>query len=196
VGSGIDSAELLRNGAFVTGLDFSPHAIKNSRQLFKEANLQGDVVLSDATSIPFKDSEFDVVYSYGVVHHIPNVLGVLSEVKRVLRPGGSFLGMVYNRDSLLYAYSIVYLRGVREGLLTRGTTELELSSNFSERHAGNLYTKLYTIESLTEMLREFFDHVEVRTHYDVIDTPLRRKIKFKLEDNATNLGWHLVFKAT
>jgi len=195
IGSGIDSVEFLRNGAIVTGLDFSPNAIKNSKQLLKEAEADEEVVLADARTIPFRNSEFDAVYSYGVIHHIPAVLEVIGEVNRVLKPGGLFMGMVYNRDSLLHAYSIIYLKGIRGGLLSKGTSELELSSNFSERLPGNRYTKLYTVDSITELLRGFFHSVEVRTYYNVIDTPERRKLKFQLEDQGTHLGWHLVFKA-
>ena len=195
IGSGIDFIEFLRNQAIVTGIDFSPNSIKNSKLLIREAKVDGQIVLADAAAIPFKDHEFDVVYSFGVIHHIPNVSGVLAEVNRVLVKGGIFMGMVYNRDSLLNAYSIIYTHGIREGLLFQGTTEHLLASNFSERLAGNQYTKLYTVDSLIELLRGFFRSVDVHTYYNVIDTPRKRKLKFELEGQVNEFGWHLAFKA-
>jgi 2-polyprenyl-3-methyl-5-hydroxy-6-metoxy-1,4-benzoquinol methylase len=42
VGSGIDAAEFLRNGANVIGIDFSSNAIRNANLLFKEAKVNGD----------------------------------------------------------------------------------------------------------------------------------------------------------
>lgn len=195
VGSGIDAAEFLRNGANVIGIDFSSNAIRNANLLFKEAKVDGQIILADARALPFTDSEFDAVYSYGVIHHIPDIRAVLREVKRVLKPGGLFMGMAYNRDSLLHAYSIIYLHGILEGLLSKGKTELDLASNFSERFTGNPYTALYTANSLTELLENFFKAVTVRTHYNVIDTAEKRKVKFELEGGGENLGWHLAFKA-
>ncbi len=195
VGSGIDSAEFLRNGANVIGVDFSPLAIRSAKELFREAELEGQLALTDAAHIPFKDEEFDAVYCFGVIHHIPDVRSVLLEVKRVLKSNGIFMGMVYNKDSLLYAYSILYLHGIKEGLLAKGVSELELASDFSERQRGNVYTKVYTADELRSFLSQFFDPVFVQTHYNVIDMPKRRKLKFSLEDRA-DLGWHLVFKGT
>jgi len=194
VGGGVDTAEFLRNGAEVVSVDFSELSVKNASQLFKEAGLNGNVLLSDAKLVPFKDSEFDAVYSYGVIHHIPGIEKVLEEIRRVLRPGGIFMGMVYNKDSLLYAYSIIYLHGIKEGLLAQGMSEDELAAKFSERFTGNQYTKMYTVDKLRSTLEKFFQNIQIDTYYDVIDTPEKRKVKFKIE-NQTNLGWHLIFKA-
>ena len=196
VGAGIDTAEFLRNGAHVVGVDFSPLAVRSARDLLKEAKLDGHILLSDAMYLPFKDQYFDVAYSFGVIHHIPNVSLVLEEIRRVLHQGGLFMGMVYNRDSLLYGYSILYSHGIKEGLLAQGMSELEIASKFSERFTGNLYTKAYTKDEIASLLRKFFDEVWVGAYYNVIDTVEKRKVKFELETGKTDLGWHLTFKAT
>jgi len=193
-GGGLDSSEFLRNGAEVVCADFSELSVKSANELFKEAGLNGNVLLSDAKLLPFNDSEFDVVYSYGVIHHIPGVEKVLEEIKRVLRPGGIFMGMVYNKDSLLYGYSIIYLHGIKEGLLAQGMSEDELTAKFSERFTGNKYTKMYTTNDLKNTFSKFFQSTWVGTYYNVIDTPEKRKVKFETETN--DLGWHLIFKAT
>ena len=194
-GSGIDSAEFLRNGARVVSVDFSPLSTKSTKLLLKEARLDGDVVLADAKNLPFRNSQFDVVYSFGVIHHIPGVLEVLDETRRVLRSRALFMGMVYNRDSLLYAYSIIYLHGIKEGLLAQGMSELDIASNFSERSTGNAYTKTYSKDEIADLLRKYFRHVWVATRYNVIDTVERRKVKLQLETSQTDLGWHLIFRA-
>lgn len=193
-GAGIDSAEFLRNGARVVSVDFSPLAVKNTKLLFEEAGLDGDVVLADAKSLPFKNYGFDAVYSFGVIHHIPGVSDVLEEIERILRDHGLFMGMVYNRDSLLYAYSIIYLHGIKDGLIAQGISELEITSNFSERSTGNIYTKTYTNDEIADLLRKYFGRVWVATEYDVIDTAEKRKVKFQVESGRTDLGWHHVFR--
>jgi len=194
-GAGIDSAEFLRHGAAVVSVDFSPLSTKSTNLLLKEAHLDGDVVLADAKHLPFRKSQFDVAYSFGVIHHIPGVAEVLDEVRRALRTRGMFMGMVYNRDSLLYAYSIIYLHGIKEGLLAQGVSELDIASNFSERFTGNVYTKTYAKDEFAELLRTHFRRVWVTTRYNVIDTVEKRKTKLQLEAGQSDLGWHLVFRA-
>jgi ubiquinone/menaquinone biosynthesis C-methylase UbiE len=194
-GAGIDSAEFLRNDAQVVSVDFSPLSTKSTSLLLREANLAGHVLLADARYLPFRDSQFDVVYSYGVIHHIPNVSETLEEARRVLRSRGLFMGMVYNRDSLLYAHSIIYLHGIKDGLIAQGKSESEIALDFSERFTGNAYTKVYTRGELRNLLRRYFSRVSVQTYYNVIDTAERRKVKFQLETGQGDLGWHLVFKS-
>jgi len=195
-GAGIDSAEFLRNGANVVSMDFSPTSTRSTKGLLREAGLDGDVIMADAKFIPFRNEAFDVAYSFGVIHHIPAISAVLDEVKRTLRHDGLFMGMVYNKDSLLNAYSIMYLHGIKDGLLAQGKSELEITSEFSERFTGNAYTKTYTRDEITNLLRVYFRSATVETRYNVIDMVGRRKVKFQLENLRDDLGWHLIFKAT
>ena len=58
----------------------------------------------------FEDETFDAVYTFGVLHHIPDVSKAISEIHRVLKPGGKLLFMVYNRSSINYQIEIRYLR--------------------------------------------------------------------------------------
>lgn len=194
-GSGIDSAEMIRNGAQVVSLDFSSLACKSTQSLLKEARLDGNVIMADANHLPFRELAFGAVYSYGVIHHIPNVKRVLEEIKRCLQDDGVFMGMVYNRNSLLYAYSLLFLHGVEGRLLKVGLTEQELASRYSERIEGNPYTDCYARTELQDLLKQYFLNVEIKVCYNVIDTPLQRKVKFQLEDGSEELGWHLAFRA-
>jgi len=194
-GAGIDSAEFIRNGAETVSIDFSPLATRNTKLLLREAGLDGQVLLADSRFLPFRDSQFDLVYSFGVIHHIPDVSAALEEISRVLRSGGLFMGMVYNKDSLLYAYSIIYLHGIKEGLIARGMSEAEVASRFSERFTCNPYTMVYTKGEITDLLLRFFNRVQVDTYYNVIDTASRRKVKFQIETGQSDLGWHLAFRA-
>lgn len=47
--------------------------------------------LGDATKLKYKSNSFDAIFSFGVIHHIPNWEGALVELKRVLKPGGELL---------------------------------------------------------------------------------------------------------
>jgi len=195
-GAGIDTLEFARNGAIVTAVDMTDNAVKLTTELAKEAGLKIEVHQAPATKLPFKDSTFDCVYSYGVLHHIPDVEVALGEISRVLKKSGKIMLMLYNRDSLLYAYSIVYRHGIREGLLLNGgCTEPELVARYSERVEGCPYTRAYTRQDAKEVLSKWFDDIEVTVRYNVIDTATERKVKLGLDDKW-ELGWHLIVKAT
>jgi len=192
-GAGIDSAEFARNGASVVSVDFTLIATQSTQSLLKEANLPAQVAQADATSLPFKNDTFDCVYSFGVLHHIPNVERAMVEIKRVLKPGGQVMAMLYNKDSLLYGYSIVYLRWVKERLLDKFTMD-EILSRYSERREGNPYTKVYTKEEAGALFSQYFKSCSVEVRYNVIDLPEQRKVKVSLPDEY-ELGWHLIVKA-
>jgi len=191
-GAGIDSAEFAQNGATVISTDFTRTAVKSTKALLKEANLPSYIVQADATFLPFKENTFDCVYCFGVLHHIPEVEKALAEIKRVLKPGGQVMAMLYHKDSLLYAYSIVYLRGIKEGLLRKFNLD-EILSRYSERREGNPYTKAYTKSEAKELFSAFFRNVSIEVRYNVIDLPSERKVKVGLSDKY-ELGWHLIVK--
>lgn len=56
-------------------------------------------MVADAEHLPFPDATFDIVYSYGVLHHSPDTRAAVKEVHRVLKPGGTAIVMVYHHPS-------------------------------------------------------------------------------------------------
>ncbi|GAH73231.1 unnamed protein product [marine sediment metagenome] len=127
------------------------------------------------------------------MHHIPDVDKAVSEINRVLKPGGQIMAMLYNKDSLLYGYSIVYLRGIKEGLLGKLTMD-ELLARYSERKEDNPYTRVYTKVEAKAMFSQYFKSCSVEVRYNVIDLPEQRKVKVSVPDEY-ELGWHLIVKA-
>jgi ubiquinone/menaquinone biosynthesis C-methylase UbiE len=180
-GAGIDSAEFARNGALVTAVDFTDNAISLTKKTFAEAGLSATVLKSDARNLDFPNGTFDVAYSFGVLHHIPEIDDVLTEIVRVLKDEGEGIFMVYNKDSLLNAYSILYLHR------DEGLSEKELASKYSERNVGNPYTKLFTKKDAEDLFGQYFKGVIVDTYYNVIDTSNQRKVKISA---PKDLGWH------
>jgi len=194
-GSGIDAVEFARHGADVTVIDIAPNAVTLAKKLAVEANVQIEVIEYDGHTLPYSDSQFDLVYSYGVLHHIPWRDEVLREVLRVLKPDGRMMAMLYNRNSLLFAYSILYQHGTPLRWLQVDSAGLvALGSKYSERNIGCPYTECLTKSEVLEMLpRLGFKDVTVDVRYDVIDTPTQRKVKLTI-DPKLELGWHLIVK--
>lgn len=111
-GVATDGARFARAGARYTAVDQSSTALELARRRFELEGLEGRFRRSSVTELPFEDESFDLVYSHGVIHHIPDTKGAVSEFHRVLRPGGIALVMLYHRDSLNYRFTIMGLRRV------------------------------------------------------------------------------------
>lgn len=102
VGAGSDFAQWVRAGARATGLDLTDAAIETTRDHLDAFDLDSasyQLEKADAENLALEDDSFDVVYSWGVLHHSPDTAGAFREVLRVLRPGGVFRGMVYHVPS-------------------------------------------------------------------------------------------------
>jgi SAM-dependent methyltransferase len=97
-GAGRHSTEGLRLGALVTAVDSDRkelaqaagwvHAMFDEDKQTAEAGGQGHAVLADGLSLPFPDGSFDKVVAAEVLEHIPKDGHALSELARVLHPGG------------------------------------------------------------------------------------------------------------
>jgi ubiquinone/menaquinone biosynthesis C-methylase UbiE len=102
VGAGTDFLQWVRGGANMYGLDLTPQAIEHVKHRLSLYNLEAkEYKVGDAENIPYDDNKFDLVYSWGVIHHSPNTYKALSEIYRVIKPGGKAKIMIYNRNSLL-----------------------------------------------------------------------------------------------
>jgi ubiquinone/menaquinone biosynthesis C-methylase UbiE len=83
--------------ASYTGLDFNPDGVAFAKRRYDLPGL--DFVHGDAENLPFPDESFDAVINVEASHIYPHFDRFLSEVKRVLRPGGDFLYVDFrNRD--------------------------------------------------------------------------------------------------
>lgn len=116
-GIGTDGARFAAAGANYTGVDFSPSAFALARRRFELEGLPGRFVAGSATALPFEDDTFDLVFSHGVIHHLPDTDAAVREFHRVLKPGGTVVAMVYHRHSLNYHVTIMLLRRAAVGLL-------------------------------------------------------------------------------
>jgi len=110
-GIGTDGFEFAKNGARYVGIDLSPNSISLAEERFRLFAVSGIFkVVNAEESLPFADNSFDHIYSFGVIHHTPNTEAIIDEMYRVLRPGGTFTVMVYNRSSINYYVEIQFLR--------------------------------------------------------------------------------------
>ena len=100
VGMGADYLEWLKAGAHASGVDISAASVQRAKRRCEIAGFQPDLRVADAEQLPFPDNSFDVVYSYGVMHHSPDTAQCVREAARVLKPGGQARIMVYHHPSI------------------------------------------------------------------------------------------------
>jgi SAM-dependent methyltransferase len=91
-----------RRGAHVHGVDITETALALSRRRFELGGLKAEFRLTDGNRLPYPDRHFDIVCSMGVLHHIEDPRPMLAEARRVLRPGGRLILMLYHRNSWKY----------------------------------------------------------------------------------------------
>src|SRR5262245_45517619 len=93
VGAGTDHLQWARAGCECFGVDLTDAAIAVTRKRLQTYGLDLRLQRVDAESLPFDDGTFDIVYSWGVIHHSERPEQIAREIHRVLKPGGSFIGM-------------------------------------------------------------------------------------------------------
>ena len=109
-GIGTDGIQFARRGADYVGVDLSPASVALAQEQFDLFAVDGTLTVANAEHLPFPDEHFDHVYSFGVIHHSPDVSAIVREIHRVLKPHGTVAVMVYNRSSINYRIEISILR--------------------------------------------------------------------------------------
>jgi ubiquinone/menaquinone biosynthesis C-methylase UbiE len=101
-GSARLSCFLASHGHNTTCIDYSPSTLKVARANYAFMKIKGNFYLGDAYNLPFKDETFAVVMSTGLLEHFKDPSPIISEMVRVLRPGGLYYSDILpNKFSLL-----------------------------------------------------------------------------------------------
>lgn len=165
LGLGADHERFALAGARLTGIDLTPRAVEMTGRRLSLGGLTSRLQAADAECLPFADSSFDLVYSWGVIHHSPDTRAAAREILRVLRPGGEFRVMIYHTWSL-----VGFMLWLRYALL-HGKLFISLSELYS-RYLESPGTKAYSVGQAREL---FSGATDVRiaielTHGDLLES--------------------------
>jgi len=187
VGCGIGTAaqSFMEAGAKYTGIDVSPRSIELAQMRTELFDLAGDIFVADIQSLVLPDKQFDLVYSFGVLHHIANLDAALKNIYAMLKPGGQFKLMMYASKSWKNAC-------IRQGL------------DQFEAQTGVPIAETYTNDEIKELLKDFTniqieqDHIfqwnvekykqylhEKEPWFEAMPEELIRTLE-------KELGWHLL----
>lgn len=112
VGMGAHAQLLAQAARSYTGIDLTSTAARATQRRFALAGAVCAILQMDAERLAFPDAAFDLVWSWGVIHHTSNTRAALAEIRRVLRPGGCAMVMVYHRALVPWYVWGGLLRGV------------------------------------------------------------------------------------
>lgn len=99
-GGGILTEEIACLGFFTTGIDPSEQSITTASEHSTERGLKINYMTGIGESLPFSDQLYDMVFCCDVLEHVQDLPKVISEISRVLKPGGVFIYDTFNRTFL------------------------------------------------------------------------------------------------
>lgn len=208
LGQGADAEQIVRRDGIYNGVDLTDESVKRVRMRFSLHELPFErIEQASALALPFDDATFDIVFSHGVLHHIPEIGKAQSEIARVLRPDGHLIVMLYAKWSLNYLVSISIAR--RLGLAAMYALGINASGIYGDHLANakkaglgkylamknfinvstdgpfNPFSKVY---GRREIEQDFADFEIVETHKEFMHAP---PLSVGWLPFAGVLGWHL-----
>ncbi len=180
-GMGDDTSQWATRNMQVTALDLTEPAVECTRMRLKTCGLDAEVKTGNAENLDFPNSTFDIVYSFGVLHHSPDTPQTIREVRRVLKPGGLALIMLYNRRSLNY----VVHRVLNYPFDGSKKDPCPVEHTYSKQQIKELFSEFSTVHVSVEYL--------FGTGYGLVNAIIPRKIHRVL---SRSIGWHLLIEGT
>jgi len=132
----------------LSGVDLTPRAVEHTQRQLAFDELESDLRVADAESLPFDEESFDRVYSWGVLHHSPNTEQAFREVWRVLRPGGIAKLMIYHSRSVT-GWMLWMRYALMAGKPWRSFADIY------DQHLESPGTKAYSLDEARELCRDF-----------------------------------------
>ena len=202
-GIGTDTINFARAGAQVTAIEYSEESLKIAKQRAKVFNLPIKFYLANAETLSktIPVERYDLVYSFGVIHHTPYPEKVISEIKKYMDKNSVFKIMVYNRNSYKTWWIILkYGKG-------QFWKKDQLIAKYSEAQTGSPVTYSYTKKSIHDFLNGFVINNKFVDHIFPYSIPEYKRYKYKkmwyfriLPNPIFRLtertwGWHLCVTA-
>jgi ubiquinone/menaquinone biosynthesis C-methylase UbiE len=195
-GAGTDTTQFALCGARLTSIDLSFQSLQMARRHLTVHDAHAQLCEADAERLPFMGNCFDMVYSWGVIHHTPNMTAAIAELERALRPGGQLRVMIYHRRSW------VALRVWARHALLKGRPWRSFRAVLAA-HMESVGTQAFTKHEVRQLFGRFAD-LKVRSVLTPYDTDLFSPgpawLKWLLPRltrlGGNHCGWFLLIEGT
>lgn len=188
LGSASDFIRWARSGATLWGRDLTEASVGLTRERLGLEGLTADVAVGDVESLEFGNDSFDIVYSYGTIHHTPDTPRAVRELYRVAKPGAVVRVMIYNRRGLFCFYEWLLLCLVKKRLIP-SIREAVFCYNespgtklYSKREAGAMFAPFRSVRIRTIVaagdvldfeLSERYRQIGLVRHLKALLTPVK-----------------------
>jgi 2-polyprenyl-3-methyl-5-hydroxy-6-metoxy-1,4-benzoquinol methylase len=206
-GIGTDTINFARNGARVTAVDLSEKSLEMARRRAEVFGLGDRIRFCHGSAEALADivppESYDLVYSFGVIHHTPHPGRVMEQLRKYVRPGSTVKIMVYHRHS----WKVFWI------LMTYGKCRFwrleELVARYSEAETGCPVTYSYSKGEFRNLLERSGFHVKQIQAEHIFPYRIRDYVQYRyikewyfrwMPDRLflaleKMLGWHLCVTA-
>jgi len=204
-GMATEGVNFARNGADYHGVDLTDEGIRLAKIRFKVFNLKGHLQQCNAERLSScfpAGTKFDLIYSFGVIHHSPHPETIVKEMRKLLKPGGTLKLMVYSKISFKLFWVL------KETGIWDFSKSDALIAKYSEAQVGSPVTYTYTFDELTDLVGEGFRVTELyKDHifkYDIDEYKKGNYVVDKMWKDVPQplfrafekeLGWHTMITA-
>jgi 2-polyprenyl-3-methyl-5-hydroxy-6-metoxy-1,4-benzoquinol methylase len=159
VGNGSHAQLLASHAGSFCGIDLTAYAVKSTRARMRAFGLDATVQQMDAEQMQFGPQSFDLIWSWGVIHHSANTRRILEEMHRVLRPGGEAIVMVYHRTLWEYYVQGAILAAVSGRLFRSGGIHHSI-----QRRTDGAIARYYTRSEWKHFVSDLFAVRDMRVY--------------------------------
>jgi len=186
VGNGSHAQLIAEHCENYNGIDITDYAITSTTNRFKLKGLQRTLTKMDAEHLQYADEYFDFIWSWGVIHHSADTGTVVTEMNRVLKPGGRATIMVYYKGWWNY----YFVCGVIHGLIRGKYFKYRSLHKIAQSQTDGAIARYYSFSSWKDLVRDEFriDSIQVEgAKTDLIPLP-KSKIKRRIQKVLPNIA--------
>lgn len=202
-GIGTESINFARAGAHLTVIELSETSLELCKKRFEEYELSATFVLANAEdlqNIEF-ETQFDLIWSFGVIHHTPNPEKVIEGIRKHLKQDGELRLMLYSKISYklfwaMHEYDRWDMSKIDETI-----------QYYAEAQQGCPVAHTYTFSDVEQLLKDFTIMQMYKDHIFIYDIPNYIQGKYVIDKTWENvsletleklkkeLGWHTLIVA-
>lgn len=203
-GIGTEATNFARHGAKLTVIELSKESLALTKQRFAVYGLEANFILGNAEELDQllpEGEQFDLVWSFGVIHHSPHPEKILKQCKKLLKSDGEIRMMVYSKIS----YKLFNL--MKETGVWDFSKLDELISSYSEAQTGCPITYSYTLEGAKRLFSDF-EILDIRKAH-IFPWNVQKYIQYEYEKEdcfkdiaddlfaelESEIGWHMLVRA-
>lgn len=207
VGGGIctTATSFAKAGALITVADLSPNSMELCKQRFETMGLahmaKFYVVNAEELSSVVPVEEYDLIWSFGVIHHSPNPAAIVEQMKKYMNEKTVLKLMVYSKISMKLFWIMNHTQSWEFSAMD------ELVAHYSEAREGSPVTYTYSNQGAKDLLKDFTLTYLGKTHifpYQIgpykrneyeVEPYLRDLTPSRWSELEDELGWHLLAEA-